>query len=497
MPAIATNLLAENEGDQQVYCGLDCMITLEVHEALTKVLTERGSNQDPIIYSFERALQAPALDMMLRGWKIDEYERKKGQNELRLILEKLDRVLQRLAYAVWDKPLNPNSPKQLIEFFYGAMGLPEQWISTKGVRRISTNREAMEKLEVYFHAMPIIATILDMKEIGKQLSVLETEITYEGRFNTSYNIGGTQTGRWSSSEASDGTGSNTQNIDPTLRKMFVADPGYKLFGIDLEQTEAWDVGWLQGTILGDWSYLDACQSGDLHVRTSKLIWRDLPWTGDPKKDRAIADQNFYRNFSHRDMSKRGGHLTNYHGTPWTAARSLKVPLQLMVNFRKSYLEAYPAFTKWWAWVARQLQTTRYLETPYGRGRHFFGRPNDDSTLRKAIAFVPQAATADRLNLGLWRVWKHMGGTVQLLGQVHDAIYGQYLETEDEQTLLPAIMEHLKVPLHHGTRTMTVKSEAKVGWNWGNFSAKNPDGLKKFALYQRDNRKRHTGETKLW
>jgi DNA polymerase I-like protein with 3'-5' exonuclease and polymerase domains len=384
------------------------------------------------------------------------------------------------------------------------MKLPEVWISQKGERKLSTNREALEKLEVYLYARPVVSLILGIRDLAKQLEVFETEIDPDGRFRASYNIAGTETGRPSSSSNAFGTGGNAQNIAAALRYVFVADKGWKLGVIDLEQVEARDVGYLTGVLFDDWTYLDACESGDLHTRNARLVWPELPWTGDPKKDRALAEQNFYRDFSYRDMSKRGGHLSNYYGTAWTMGRSLKIPIKLAEDFQHRYCKgpaaAYPCIPRYWQWVAQALQTTNSITTPFGRQRHFFGRPGDDTTLREAIAFVPQSMTAERMNLGLWRVWKAMP-QVQLLAQTYDSITFQYREEEDENEVISEILERIKVPLTSpGGRVYTVPGEAKVGWNWANRhndgkplgkgNRFNPLGLVKWKPGFRDSRTRN-------
>ena len=57
---------------EQIYNALDCCVTFEVKEELSHL-----TNAVPIVYDFERALQAPILDMMLRGVLVDQYERQK------------------------------------------------------------------------------------------------------------------------------------------------------------------------------------------------------------------------------------------------------------------------------------------------------------------------------------------------------------------------------------------------------------------------------------
>lgn len=519
MPWIETHKLAEGwrppggpplsaHQIHNLYCGLDSCVTREVFGEIHPQLDANSAN----IYSFERALQAPYLEIMRRGFAVDATARAHAAEGLSVRLTALQQQLNEYAIAVWSRPLNPQSHKQLLSFFYDSMKLPVKLISIKGIRKASMNREVLEKHEEYLYARPIISTILRFREIKKQLEVFETEIDSDGRFRTSYNIAGTETGRPSSSENAFGTGGNAQNIAPNLRYVFVADSGWKLCVIDLEQVEARDVGFFEGCLFGDWSFLDACEGGDLHSSNARLIWPELPWTGENRRDREIADRQFYRDFSYRDMAKRGSHLSNYSGTAWTASRALKVPLPIMEEFQARYCRgldcAYPAHARWWNWTATQLQTTHQLVTPFGRQRLFFGRPGDDTTLREAIAYLPQSTTADRMNLGLWRVWRHMP-SIQLLAQTYDSITFQYPESSSEDSIISQALDLIKVNLTAPNgRNYVVPGEAKIGWNWGaavtqsdiekskaagkKLPRLNPEGLIKWKPGARDMRQRTVG-----
>ena len=220
--------------------------------------------------------------------------------------------------------------------------------------------------------------------------------------------------------------------------------------------------------------------------------------------RGIADRSFYREFTFGDMAKRGSHLSNYMGTAWTAARALKVPLDIMEEFQARYCRggkaggedvepAFPAIPRWWQWTAEQLQTTRQLVTPFGRRRHFFGRPNDDTTLREAIAFLPQSTTADRMNLGMWRVWHYMP-RVRLLAQTYDSITFDFADIPGEEArVIPEVLERIKVELvAPNGRKFVVPGEAKVGYNWGAASPGNPLGLIKWRPGLADKRRPRYG-----
>lgn len=475
MPSIDTSTLREGEvhpENLQIYCGLDSMVTHEVHGVLRAMPQARNP-----IYSFERALQAPALEMMLRGWRIDEIRRREACLRLREKIARLRSILDRYATAVWDKPLNPNSQKQLQAFFYGAMRLPEAWSYKRGEKKLSMNRETLEKLQVYFHSQPIILCILATRELENQLNVLETEIDPDGRLRQSYNIAGTETGRPSSSSNAFGTGTNIQNVTHELRSVFVADQGWKICAVDFEQSEARDIGWLCFIIFGDSTYLDHCESYDLHTATARLVWPQLKWSKDRAENRRIAEQPYYRHFTYRDMAKRGGHACNYMVTPPTMARHLKIEQKMAEDFQHRYFSAYAALPRLHRWVAEQIQTKQYLISAFGRKREFFGRPNDEATLREAVAYCGQSPTADRTSLVMWRIWRHMP-QVQLLHEVYDAVYVQY-RPEAERAVIAKVQELASVALHHNGRKFVVPVDVKVGWNWGEASESNPEGLAKW------------------
>lgn len=479
---------------EQIYNGLDCCVTFEVFEELDRQLRERNDPSFQMVYDFERGLQAPAIDMMLRGWKIDQYERECNDKRLQKDLNRLEHILDRYAKAVWGKGVNARSHDQLKAFFYGAMGIPEVVISFKGVKRVSVNREALEKVSNYFYALPIVKCIFAIRDVSKLLSVLRTEISSDGRMRTSYNIAGTETGRWSSSKSIEGTGTNLQNITPELRKMFVADEGKTLIHVDLEQAESRVVGLIFWALFGDRSYLDAHESGDLHTTNAMRLWPDVVHGKDS------AEIFFYLKHTYRDMAKRGGHLSNYRGSAWMMSRALHIPIQLAEQFQEVYYGTYPSFSKWYNWCARQIQLHSTLTTPLGRQRLFFGRDSDDNIIREAIAYIPQSTVADTTNTILWRLWDTMRDRIELLGQTHDSIDFQ-CETGDEVGVIEEFKKLAQTEITWEGKSIVIPVDIATGWNWAPHGkhpfkdpASNPNGLKKWK--GQDGRKRVSGLDRL-
>src|SRR5438093_9542262 len=94
----------------------------------------------------------------------------------------------------------------------------------------------------------------------------------------------------------------------------------------------------------------------------------------------------------------------------------KIDKKIIQEFQQKYFIAFPAHQKWHASVANTLLQEGHLVSLTGRRRWFFGRRNDDSTVREAIAFDPQGSVGDILNQGMLNVWR--ADICQLLLQIH-------------------------------------------------------------------------------
>jgi DNA polymerase-1 len=453
------------------YNGMDTMVTAEVLDALLPQL----DNYTAATYSFSRALQGPALEMRLRGVLVDQSRKAEVIDEFFEKIEILDAQLTRIVLeGVGLSSFNWRSGPDLQRLFYDRLGIPP---IRKGGRP-TCDRNALEKMEAYLIGRPIVRHITTMRDLQKKIDVLKTEIDPDGRIRTSYNIAGTNTGRFSSSFSEFGTGGNLQNVEESLRSILIADPGMKFAKFDAKSGESYCVGAIEWNLFHDDKYLLACESGDPHTATARICWPKLPWTGDLKHDKNVAEQPYYRHYTYRFMCKKLGHGSNYGGKPQTLSTQSKLPLSVVEQFQPLYFRAYPAHLQWQNWVDDELRRTGTLISLTGRKRQFWGRRSDQSTLREAIAYDPQCSLAEIVNRAMLNIW-HARDAV-LMMQDHDAVTIQYPEDREDE-IIPRILEQLKVPIQlaHG-RTLLIPYDCKTGFNRGDYDPKkNPDGLRDY------------------
>jgi DNA polymerase I-like protein with 3'-5' exonuclease and polymerase domains len=456
---------------EQTYNGLDCVITREVFNAMAFSPNETQS-EEAATYAFSRALQGPVLEMNARGVRIDQAKKVQVIDEFHEQLDILERNLERIVLeGVGMMHFNWRSNADLQELFYGKLQIPP--IRKHG--RPTVDRNALEKMEAYTLARPIINHMSAMREIAKKIGVLKTDIDPDGRMRTSYNIAGTDTGRFSSSYSEYGTGGNLQNIEESLRSIFISDPGMKFAKFDAKSGESYVVGAIEWNLFEDARYLDAVDSGDVHTAVARICWPELEWTGDFRRDKDVAETPFYRHYTYRFMCKKLGHGSNYGGKANTLATQSKLPIGVVQRFQPKYFAAFPAHERWQQWVANKVWTTGNLVSLMGRKRWFMGRRNDPDTIRAAIAYDPQGSLADIVNRAMLRIWRQR--TAILVAQDHDALKFMYPE-ELEDEIVPKLKAQLteKIALKNG-RELVIPYDCQTGWNWGHVDArKNPNGL---------------------
>ena len=450
-----------------IYNGLDCCVTLEVRDNLRAKLADEPPNVQETYATALRKIP-PVLSMTMRGLRRESNRLNDATGKYTKHLARVQKNFDLICDEVLGYPINWRSPVQLKQLFYTTFGLsPVKKRNAQGIYAPTVNREALEKFSTHHYIGVFARHILTLRDMGKKLGFLKTDADADGRVRTNLNIAGTDTGRFASSFSVFGSGTNLQNVEDILRGVFCADPGMILVNVDLEQADARNVGarlWqiyvdeLGPEIAG--KYLDACESGDLHTTVCSMAWRELDWPEpwDMKAARAIADQNFYREMSYRDGSKRLGHGTNYFGQPFTMAMHTKTDKRIITSFQERYFSAFPLIGRvrksgsdispdeqnWHAWVLRQLRDVGYLNNLFGRRRLFFDRWKSASTLRAAIAYDPQSSTGEFLDRGWLQLWDRMP-EAQLLVPVHDSILFQ-VPYEGVNELVPQALEHLRVTL---------------------------------------------------
>ena len=469
-----TDMTPTPANQEIVYNALDVMQTMGLKEIFDEGLLPEWSKPG---FQYSELMLGPIMTMMRRGVQINVERRDRLVKALKERTVKVQANFDCVCEGIWGTTVNHNSTPQLTFLFYVLLAIPEQTKSKKGETKVATDREVLERIAKDYPRGAFFANhILRIRDLEKQVEFLTKKLSPSNRFHASFNIAGTETFRLSSSEHPFRIGSNLQNIPKEARTCFAADPGYTLFYSDQQGAEARIVAYLAG----DPNYIEAVEGGDSHTMVASMVFGFAP-------DRELAEREYYRGYSYRDITKKGAHGSNYYGKPFTLAQQMKVETAVAEAFQAQYFRRFPGISDWHVWTAKQLQTKGYLVTPFGIRRNFWDRRWDDATLREAIAFIPQHCVGVLMNIGIYRIWERFegkpGADVQILLNLHDAVLGQ-VRIDKAAELLPQVLECLRFPfpitdIKGTTREIVIPFDVECGYNWGKHGPDNLEGLKKW------------------
>ena len=429
-------------GEKQywTYNCKDACITWEIWPEIWASIEEKGLVPHA---EFQQQLFFPVLRMMNRGIRLDTSQRATLRNEL--IQAQFERQ-EKLDYIA-GHPLNPQSPAQLSKFFYNDLGIPG--VKNLATDALTTNSPAMVTISERQPVLrPLCQLIVELRSIGVFLGTfIDARLDSDDRMRCSFSIAGPITYRFSSSENAFGSGMNLQNIPvaekakikskdyihlPNIRKLFIPDPGYEYFDMDLDRADLHVVVWeaddpemklaLRENL--DMHCLNACAIFDLKGIPYDELRESHP---NYKEHRARIGE------AYRGKAKAGVHATNYGVGDRKLAQALGITVHEASGFRARWFAAHPGIRKWHLRTEEAAGKRGYIENKFGARLYTLGVVN----LPELLGWLPQSTVAGVINRALVNIdgAEQNGETsIQLQIQVHDSLAGQFLANRREQEI---------------------------------------------------------------
>jgi len=433
------------------YNAADVANTRAIYEPLYQIVNSDDNYK--LIFDQEMSQIELAGFMQLQGINVNLEARDKLLTEYTTKKNEIETGLN----TILKKNINFSSPKQLQELLYVDLGLPTQFKRRKSAddpRKITTDADALDKLFAETQH-PVLKLLLEHRKYTKLLQFISTSVSPSNTVHTSYNICGTDTGRWSSSASIilDYGPGNLQNIERTIRDMYVPPTigGRKTCWVQADYIGA--EAHLVANVILDNKLMAAFDNGeDIHKATASFMF------GIPVEE-VTKDQ--------RTVGKTIRHATNYSAGPGVIQRKLKIPIKLAKEYLTRFLNATPQLQLWHEKLRQELQNGRILTTPLGRKRVFMARWGDQ-LFRSAYAFIPQSTIGDLLNISFvdfyerYKDFPNVGCSIQL----HDAIYIWCFE-EEKEYWAEKLYESMHRPIHLPHTDLYIGVDFKWGYDWKN------------------------------
>ena len=397
-------------GEDQLwtYNCKDAVITFEVDTAQQAAVDQMRLRE---VHNFQQRLFWPVLDSMNRGLRVDTSRRGNFAFTLQEEIAKREQWL----IDTLGEPLNIKSPLQMKRMFYETLG--QKPILSRKTGTVTCDDEALRKIaEREPLLLPVTKKIAELRSLGVFLSTfVNAPLDTDGRMRCSFNIGGTETYRFSSSKNAFGSGLNLQNIPkgggddelelPNVRSLFIPDPGMTFFDIDLSSADLRIVVWESD----EPEFKAMLKEGlDPYTEIAKEFYHDPSIT---KKD------------PRRQTFKSFAHGTNYLGTAKGLAERLGLGVHEAEKTQKWYFGRFPKIKKWQDDLKDQVYKRRMVQNVFGYRCYFFDRI-EGTIFNQAAAWIPQSTVACLINRAYVKIYEELKD-VQVLLQVHDSLAGQF------------------------------------------------------------------------
>lgn len=426
-------------GESQLwtYNAKDACIT---YECASRLCETRDALKHHEHFAFQQSLFFPVLRMMIRGVRIDLDRRKTLNQEL---LEADIARAEMVRYLV-GHDLNPKSSVQMQKFFYEDLGFTAIKHLTRGTTTADVS--AMQQLAAREPILePLIRLLLERRSIGVFRSTfVEAALDVDNRMRSSFNVAGTHSYRFSSSEDAFGSGANLQNLPkegkkklknfielPNIRQLYLPDTGYEFFDMDLDRADLQVVVWEAA----DSDLKRVLREGlDMHCVNACDIFgiKGIPYDELRESHPNYPEHRGRITEGKRGKAKAGVHAVNYGVGVTKLAQTLGITKREAEHFINAWFGAHPGIKAWHRRTEEQA-ARGYIENRFGARFYIFGRVD----LPECLAWTPQSTVAGVINRALVNIdaAERRGETnIQLLLQVHDSLAGQFPIREREKSL---------------------------------------------------------------
>lgn len=384
--------------------------------------------------------------------------------------------------------LNLNSPKQVAEVLYDRLGLkpipgsnPERLTQNEildAISKIEGDDEAQEfwrtassftyrdlsarstsAFVLYYlaqqHPLPrhLVRHRLLSKRYGSYYTGILKRLGSDGRLRPDYRLHGTVTGRLSSSNP------NIHGIprQETIRRIFVAEPGFVMVSADYAQAEIR----MAASLSADPDLVNVLKSEDIHTEIAKVLYN----MSDEDHEALGSDQRGAR----RRAAKTIAFGLIYGRSADSLATQLGVPRAEAETFIREFFRRMPRVREY---IDRQhalVSKTYEVRSLYGRRRRFSlvaDKRQAGEMKRQAVNMPIQSAVSDMTLLANIRTLdrlRDLGLETYPGPHIHDGFLFQVAESAEDvavRVVTEAMQEdeeRLRVPL---------AVEVKTGPSWG-------------------------------
>lgn len=363
------------------------------------------------------------------------------------------------------RPINLNSKKDLPELMFSKKGFKMTPLKETESGSPSTDEESLVKLRLQYKdpecdKAVFLDNLLELRGLEKMYKTYivgwSEKVQDDNRLHGRYNIHGTDSNRFSSSEPNMQQIPKT-SVDPNIKKQLVAPPGYLYIAFDYSQAELR----MMAHLSGDETYLKAFRDGvDPHLSiAAKKYGVPIEEATKAHDDENHPDHKLWK-IRRKGAKQIAFGLIYGIGSALLAVKLSDPKAGIIVSKEEAqkemdeFFEEHPKIKKFKAKQEKLIKKYGYYTQLFGTRRRLPQIYSDSKAevayaIRLGLNFPCQGAAANMTNFGaVLLYWRMRQGKLPMMREactVHDAVY-MYSKPENINTwTVHSIWETLRNP----------------------------------------------------
>jgi len=346
-------------------------------------------------------------------------------------------------------------------FNYRSVPQVTKYFADHGLRIASTNEATLVSLIQSDVEAEFCRAVLDGRKVSKSFGTYvkgPLARVRNGRVHPTFHVHGTTTGRTSCSRPNVQNLTNDSDESSSLRRLYIADDGKLMVGVDYAQAELRVIAELSGDELMIYDLRDGAD--DFFDIMLPSIFPEVDFTklskNERKPYRLMLKRIVYGSNYGRQARAIAAQLT-LEGTPTTEEQA-----QAILD---NYLGRYPQLRDWRADVMKGVKIGDWV-TPFGRRfqQDILTYSNYGNVRNAALAFMPQSIASDICITAAMSIHRQMPKGSHIFATVHDAIYAE--SWEDDAVGVKELIQYEMTAAATALYTrVPFPTEGKIGSSW--------------------------------
>lgn len=378
-----------------------------------------------------RPINKTLIQSSIVGLKVDREQIDLVGREYFSKLIKLDKKINQVMYEETGihETFSTRANNDVVKMVFKRLQLdPIKW--TRKKNEPSADKKSLEALQDQHRVIPLILEFKETQNLYSQyIKSIRKFMDSNDYIHPTFKPGAALTGRITSSDPS--VSKIPQGA--SIKKLIVARPGYMFVYGDYSTAEYI----ILAAFSGDTKLRDDLKRLNIHDIACEVVkGEEFTKLYEKYKKNPSKYKDQYSRMR-TDVGKKWNFAISYGGGDEFVSRQMNMPVETVRNYKEKYFTTYPGMREYIEKTPILAQQQGFLQSPYGRKRHFAGLKWDKHAYNVSLNYLPQTCCQDNTTVSAMAVSDEYSNH-NIEHRIANMVYDSLMFEVEESRVLQAV-----------------------------------------------------------